>query len=93
MQQNQAGEPIHIYYELIRSESSNKEGKLTKQSQKPEGGVYLVKDNWQAAFRQLFDEIKVRHYSPKTLKSYSTWVRGIQYFSKSKDRSYYQLRM
>ena len=36
-QQKQAGEAIHIYYELIRSESSNKEGGLTKQPQKPEG--------------------------------------------------------
>lgn len=44
-----------------------------------------IKKNWQTAYRQLSNEIKVRHYSPKTLKSYSTWVRKIQYFSKSKD--------
>lgn len=83
-QQKQANDAIHIYYELIRSESGNKERGLTKQPQKPEG-VYLVKDNWQSAFRQLSNEIKVRHYSPKTLKSYFTWVRKLQYFSKSKD--------
>lgn len=44
-----------------------------------------IKKNWQTAYRQLSNEIKVRHYSPNTLKSYSTWVRKIQYFSKSKD--------
>jgi integron integrase len=84
VQQKQANEAIHIYYELIRSELSNDKSELTKQLQKPEG-VCLVKDNWQSAFRQLSNEIKVRHYSPKTLKSYSTWVRKIQCFSKSKD--------
>jgi integron integrase len=44
-----------------------------------------VKGNWHAAYKQLSNEIKVRHYSPKTLKSYSIWVRKLQYFSKSKD--------
>ena len=44
-----------------------------------------VKGSWQAAYEQLSNEIKVKHYSPKTLKSYSIWVRKIQYFSKSKD--------
>lgn len=32
----------------------------------------------------LANEIKVRHYSPKTLKSYSTWVRKLQHFSNGK---------
>jgi len=44
-----------------------------------------IKGNWHAAYKQLSNEIKVRHYSPKTLKSYSIWVRKLQYFSKSKD--------
>lgn len=45
----------------------------------------MKKGNWQAVYEQLSNEIKVRHYSPKTLKSYSIWVRKLQYFSKSKD--------
>jgi len=108
-QQKQANKAIHIYYELIRSESSNKKGGLIKHLRKPEGvddASYRAKlqtgsskrdsaqnkpiqtgakDNWDEAYRQLSNEIKFRHYSPKTLKSYSTWVRKIQYFSKSKD--------
>jgi len=44
-----------------------------------------VRGNWQAVYKQLSNEIKVRHYSPKTLKSYSHWVRRLQYFTKSKD--------
>jgi len=83
-QQKQANDAIHIYYELIRSKPSNNTSELPKHPPKPEGG-YLVKGNWQAAYKQLSNEIKVRHYSPKTLKSYSIWVRKLQYFSKSKD--------
>ncbi len=30
-------------------------------------------------------EIKLRHYSPKTLKSYLGWARRLQAFTKSKD--------
>jgi integron integrase len=34
---------------------------------------------------ELTDQIKVRHYSPKTLKTYTFWVRKFQYFTKSKN--------
>ena len=44
-----------------------------------------VKGSWESAYRRLFNEIKVRRYSPKTLKSYTTWVRKMQYFCKSND--------
>ena len=44
-----------------------------------------LRESWESAYRRLSNEIKVRHYSPKTLKSYTTWVRKMQYFSKSKD--------
>ncbi len=40
---------------------------------------------WNAALEELSNTIKVRHYSPKTLKSYSTWVRKLRAFCKSKD--------
>ena len=40
--------------------------------------------NWKSAFDGLRDEIKVRHYSPKTLKSYTGWLRRFQTFTKSK---------
>ena len=35
----------------------------------------------------MFTEIKTRHYSPKTLKSYALWVRKFQFFTKDKDVS------
>lgn len=32
------------------------------------------------ALKSLSDEIKLRHYSPKTLKSYSLWAEKIRFF-------------
>jgi integron integrase len=43
---------------------------------------------WTAVFEGLEREIKLRHYSPKTLKSYRGWARRLQTFTQSKD---YQL--
>ena len=40
--------------------------------------------SWKFAFDGLRDEIMVRQYSPKTLKSYSMWLRKFQAFTKSK---------
>lgn len=42
---------------------------------------------WIKVYSDLFAEIKVRHYSPKTLRSYSTWVRKFQAFTKTKKPS------
>ena len=41
--------------------------------------------SWQSAYQGLENEIKVRHYSPKTLKSYKSWVRKLQTYTQSKD--------
>jgi len=40
--------------------------------------------SWQGAYQGLENEIKVRHYSPKTLKSYKSWVRKLQTYTQSK---------
>ena len=41
-------------------------------------------EEWKKAHFELLAEIKIRHYSPKTLKSYSMWVRKFQFFTKNK---------
>ena len=43
--------------------------------------------SWQAEFKKLSDEINVRHYSPKTLKSYRLWAQKLQTFTRSKSPS------
>ncbi|WP_143735882.1 site-specific integrase [Methyloprofundus sedimenti] len=45
--------------------------------------------SWVFVFNQLQTEIKLRHYSPKTLKAYQSWIRHFQAFTKSK--AYQQL--
>jgi integron integrase len=41
--------------------------------------------DWRPFYSDLNAEIKLRHYSQKTLKSYRGWVRQLQSFIKSKD--------
>jgi integron integrase len=43
--------------------------------------------SWQNEFQKLADEINVRHYSPKTLKSYRLWVQKFQTYTRSKSPS------
>ena len=41
--------------------------------------------SWEFVFNQLVAEIKIRHYSPKTLKAYRGYIRQLQTFTKSKN--------
>ena len=41
--------------------------------------------SWVLVYETLNSEIKIRHYSPKTLKSYLSWIRHFQAFTKSKN--------
>ena len=41
--------------------------------------------SWVFVYDALNSEIKIRQYSPKTLKSYRSWTRHFQAFTKSKD--------
>ena len=41
--------------------------------------------SWKLAYANLCTEIKTRHYSPKTLKTYTMWIRQFQTFTRSKD--------
>ncbi|OGR23513.1 MAG: integron integrase [Desulfobacterales bacterium RIFOXYA12_FULL_46_15] len=45
----------------------------------------VLDDNWKSVYTRLRDEIKVRHYSPKTYKAYSTWVYKFQRFVNKKE--------
>ncbi|MBI5328790.1 MAG: integron integrase [Deltaproteobacteria bacterium] len=51
---------------------------------KKEGSVEY---DWQKVHSDLSAEIKVRHYSPKTLRAYSIWVGKFQAFIKGKKPS------
>jgi len=40
--------------------------------------------SWKAEYAKLAEEIQIRHYSPKTLRSYRLWLRHFQAFTRSK---------
>lgn len=50
-----------------------------------EQGLKLTNANWKSVYNDLYSEIKIRHYSPKTLRAYTGWVGQFQNYSKSKD--------
>lgn len=49
-----------------------------------EGGAKVTGASWQKQYDGLENEIRVRHYSSKTLKSYKGWVQKFQSFTRSK---------
>ncbi|MEA1946626.1 MAG: integron integrase [Thermodesulfobacteriota bacterium] len=86
-QQKQAADAIYIYYgeETIRedknvlSKTNNKIISSKKNNLKPTNA------SWVPEYNDLNAEIKIRHYSKSTLRTYTTWVRQFQGFTKSKD--------
>ncbi len=52
------------------------------------GSRQILKSNgadWTELYKKLENTIKIRHYSPATLKTYTGWARKFQTFTKSKD--------
>jgi site-specific recombinase XerD len=45
----------------------------------------LTNSSWVSVYNDLNFEIKIRHYSPNTLKTYTGWARQFQNFTKSKE--------
>jgi len=89
----QADDAVHFYYDIIRSDPGmirmsvevNKNN-YPNETKTLQGGTKKnsVKKKWDSALAQMADEIKLRHYSPKTLSTYSTWVRKFQYYLEDK---------
>lgn len=76
-QQTQAKQAVLLYYSGIghKTVTTDPVGERVE-SFKAKG----VQSPWKMALKSLADEIKLRHYSPKTLKSYSLWAEKIRFF-------------
>lgn len=90
--QKQAYDSILIYYEIsgvrpdwLSRSSGPEHQKVEEKKDVYTTGVVGYNAQWGSVYSKLSDEIKVRHYSPKTLKAYSTWTRKFQGFIKNKD--------
>ncbi|MBW2709125.1 MAG: phage integrase N-terminal SAM-like domain-containing protein [Deltaproteobacteria bacterium] len=73
----------NTYQEADRKSSGFYDKTVCNKMQKSDQPV-KIGTSWKSAFASLRDEIMVRQYSPKTLKSYSMWLRKFQAFTKSK---------
>ncbi|MEA1884724.1 MAG: integron integrase [Thermotogota bacterium] len=87
----QARQAILLFYRLVeihknrppQSQNQNKNGSVhvsnfTKESNASEN------QSWQKQYQMLKEEIKLRQYSPRTLKTYTNWVRKFQAYLNSK---------
>ena len=85
-QQKQAYHAVSLFYELsVRFEKQNALENIDDIiARKKDSGV-LTNSDWVPVYNGLVSEIKLRHYSPKTLKSYRSWIRHFQSYTKSKD--------
>ncbi|GAB4367627.1 MAG: integron integrase [Calditrichia bacterium] len=82
---NQASHAIRLYYNLKNIDIPNKPINLnTDHAQKPEVELKKAKNSWGKIYTDLEIAIKVRHYSPKTYKTYAGWVRQFQRFTHEK---------
>lgn len=88
-QQQQASQAIALYYELIHASDAHHQApsfpKDHPAAKAPHASRIATRASWKAVYTSLAREIQVRHYSPKTLKSYARWVRQFQNFTGSKD--------
>jgi integron integrase len=88
-QQKQASYAISLYYTIIPAR--------TVTAQKIRSGGYTSgqiaiekekfsdeSEEWKSSLGNLFAEIKIRHYSPKTLKTYTLWIKKFQAFTRNK---------
>jgi len=93
LQQKQAYDSILIYYEMFTiplswlerqpDVLSVKEQKSSCRPDKPKSDKPKPDTQWQLVYSKISEEIKVRHYSPKTLKAYSKWTRKFQSYLKN----------
>ena len=87
-QQKQAFDAIIIYYKIfnIYPDWSNRTGNAEVKEQPVSYGQSkpIETDQWNSVYTQLSNEIKVRHYSPKTLKAYAKWVLQFRKFVRNK---------
>ncbi|MGD9211828.1 MAG: integron integrase [Desulfobacteraceae bacterium] len=88
--------PHIAFYLISRLRSQTLLAVRSKRLARPGGHTFIHKSqhpdhkdqtnqSWRDEYQRLVDQIKVRHYSPKTLKSYRSWVRKFQTFTRSKD--------
>jgi integron integrase len=98
-QQKQAAQAVSLYGELFsgceRPEPLSSWNEASGASRQVDGHalteagepVTAALSDWQQVYAELFNVIRTRHYSQKTLKTYTTWLRHFQGFMRNKEPS------
>ena len=85
-QQKEAYHAVSLFYELpVHSEKQKALENINGKISRKKDSAVLTNTNWVPVYDGLVSEIKLRHYSTKTLKSYRSWIRHFQSYTKSKD--------
>ena len=86
-QQSQAKKAVELYYSGVEKSESVSEITVSDpdicEEIKPFSSD-VIDDPWDIAVDSIKNEIKLRHYSKKTLKAYSLWAEKLRYFTKNK---------
>lgn len=87
LQQSQAAQAIQLYYKIVAEKEEIKDvADNPKEILSENNEQYkTTRADWSSVYKDLSAEISLRHYSPKTLRAYTGWVRQFQAFVKSKD--------
>lgn len=89
VQQRQAKKAVEIYYTgLGHHETQEVQSHLSDVSVHEDMRSFDANektDPWDRSIEQLKNEIRVRHYSKKTLKAYSLWAEKLRYYVKDKN--------
>ncbi len=83
--QNQVYDVLNKGFEVARPDRP--EGLKPSLRTTPEEGLKPSRQtgaSWEVEYAKLAGEIKTRHYSPSTLKTYRNWARKFQAFTRSK---------
>jgi len=87
-QQKQAYDSVLIYYKIFNIHpewlQNNESGAVKERTVQYAQTESDDCNQWGMVYKKLSDEIKVRHYSPKTYKAYSKWVIQFQKFVQNK---------
>lgn len=86
-QLKQAFHAVSLFYELRLVDGAK--DKLFKDKDQnlstEKHGSEILSADWRPVYDNLKAEISLRHYSPKTLRSYTGWARRFQDYTRSKD--------
>ncbi|MDY0276385.1 MAG: integron integrase [Desulfomicrobium sp.] len=84
---SQAKETVELYYRHLKNRRKEEQAPVVDHHVDARGRNKLCAggSDWRWVYARLENEIKVRHYSKRTLQSYRSWIRSFQTYGKSCD--------